>query len=324
MTVTYTEQDGDEHIIHTRTVAIIGYDATAQYVAERLRLRPIRLLICGTAEECDLAQAAGLLTEQAHNAVQQADILFLSVADEDISEIYTTQIARGLRREQLLIFRSAYAIAFGFIEPPPFVDVGLIAPRTLAPYTSDRLGARCFIGVGQDASHKAWERLLAFAKIIEMLSGGALELSFSQEAELSLFTQQALIPAFHRLLHSALEVLMGQGYPIEACLTDVYLAGRFTEHIQHIMRGGLQHVLQYSQKTAQYGILNRQERFQELKFERLMETILAEIRNGVFARGWAKEYAEGGMRLEKLQKQHHANPFWDLEAQTLDLFSEIP
>jgi len=325
MTIIYRQPDGDERLIHTKTIAIVGYNDLARYLCGWLRHHPVRLLVTGTQADQTNAQADGWHIEIPAVAVQQADIMFLSVADEDVSETYMTQVARGLRKGQMLIFRSAYAIAFGFIEPPPFIDVGLLAPRSRPPVpdgVSPAKGIRSFIGVGQDASRSAWEQLLGFAKAVGMLDEGALEVSFEQEAEMSLFVEQAIIPAFHKIIINATELFIRQGYPIEGILTDFYLSGKFSDYIQQSSQIGLFGALATAQKTTQYGTLTRRERFNELKLERLLETILNDIRSGNFSKEWAKEYAEGHPRLDKLQKAQESLDLWDLEQQTIDLFSD--
>jgi ketol-acid reductoisomerase len=324
MTVLYHETDGDERLIHSKTITIIGYDVLAQYLCRYLRQHPVRLLVTGSSADQSAALADGLQTQPPAVAIQQADILFLSVPDEELSDIYMTQVARGLRKGQMLIFKSAYAIAFGFIEPPPFIDVGLLSPRSLAPLTQGvpASAIRCFVGIGQDASRTAWEQLLGFAKAVGMLRDGALEVSFEQEAEMNLFVEQAIIPAFHRIIMTATELFIRQGYPIEGFLTDLYLSGKFTDYMQQATQTGLLGSLATQQKTSQYGTLTRRERFSEIKLERLLESILTDIRNGNFAKEWAKEYAEGHPRLEKLQKHQASLDLWDLEQQTIDLFSD--
>lgn len=318
MTIIYHENDGDARLIHTKTVTIIGYNSFTHYLCEQLRHLPVRLLVSGTTNDQMNARDAGWQIEIPAVAVSQADMIVLSVSDEDLSDIYMTQVARGLRKGQMLIFKSAYAIAFGFIEPPPFIDVGLLSPR-MAPQSN--IPTHNFIGVWQDASRNAWEQLLGFASAVGLLRGGALEVSFEQEAEISLFIEHAIIPAFHRIILAATDLFLRLGYPIEGVLTDFYLSGKFSDYMMQVSQDGLLSAMSGLSNTAQYGILTRREKFADLKFERLLETLLSDIRNGSFAKEWAKEYAEGHPRLDKLQKHQESLDLWDLEQQTLDLFS---
>ncbi|PJF20390.1 MAG: hypothetical protein CUN56_16415, partial [Phototrophicales bacterium] len=129
----------------------------------------------------------------------------------------------------------------------------------------------------------------------------------------------AILPAFHHIITTAARLLMSEGYPVEAVLTDLYLSGKFTDYIHQAARSGLMHALSLSGQTGQYGTLSRMERFNELKLERLMEVTLEDIRNGNFAREWSREQADGKPRLNKLLKQHQSQDLWDLEQQVLEM-----
>ena len=94
----------------------------------------------------------------------------LMVPDERMPQIYLEQISPNLGRNHTLIFSSSYNIAFGFIEAPSFIDVGLIAPRTMGVAVRQRYleeqGFFSFVAVGQDASGNAWQTVLALAKAV--------------------------------------------------------------------------------------------------------------------------------------------------------------
>ncbi|MCL4255189.1 MAG: hypothetical protein KJ043_15610 [Anaerolineae bacterium] len=320
MSMIYHEQDGDARQIHTKTITIIGYDALGQYLCEQLRHQPVRLLVTGSTDDQFLAQSHGFLVEAPAIAVNQADMIFMNVPDESISELYMAWVARGLRREQMLIFKSGYAITYGFIEPPPFIDVSMISPRMTPQPTTSPADIRTFVGVWQDSSRKAWEQVLGFCKAVNLLDGGALEVSFEQETQLCLFVEQAIIPAFQRIMTSATELFTELGYPTDGILTDLYLSGKFSDYVEAIRQYGLLGALSHASKTTQYGVLSRRDKFNDIKFERLFESILADIRSGNFAKTWAKEHAEGHPHLDKLQKTQESHDLWDLEQQTLDLF----
>jgi ketol-acid reductoisomerase len=223
----------------------------------------------------------------------------------------------------LLVFASGYNIAFGFIEPPPFVDVGMIAPRTIAAAVRSRYldgrGFYSFVAVGQDATNTAWDSILALAKAIGSLRAGALELTMEQEAQLDMFLQQAILPVFHHIMTTAAGVLLEMGYPSEAVMMDLYISGELTDYLSQASEKGLLHALQLSSLTGQYGLFSRLERFKELKLERLMEITLDEIRNGDFSKEWGREYEDGYPRLTHLIQSQKQLDLWELEQQAIDL-----
>ena len=177
-----------------------------------------------------------------------------------------------------------------------------------------------FVAVGQDASNHAWDTVLAIAAVIGSLKAGAAEVTVEQEAALNLFVQQAILPAFYHMMTAAAQLLMQQGYPAEAVLTDLYLSGKFSDTLQRVGQLGLLRTLRQSSKTGQYGTFSRLGRFNELKLERLMEVCLEEIRNGKFAHEWSQEYADGHPRLTQLLKQQELLDLWELEQQTREYF----
>ena len=322
MTIVYHEEDGDLNYLTGRIVSVIGYGSLGRPVALNLRDSGIQLIVGRRGEEPP-GDADGLTFSTIEEAVKNSHIIMMLLPDEAMPEVYLKQVSPNLLRGHTLIFGSAYNVAFGFIEPPPFVDVGLIAPRTLGPAVRERYeqgqGFHSFVAVGQDGSGQAWRTVLALARAMGSLRAGAVEVSFEQEAELDLFIQQAVLPAFHHIMITAAHVLVEAGYPPEAALTDLYLSGEFTYYLEQAASSGLMHALRLAPLTSQYGTLSRLDRFSELKLERLMEVTLEEIRAGRFAHEWAKEYADGYRRLNSLLKSHVDMEMWELEQQTLDM-----
>ncbi len=320
MTIIYHEADGDLNNLSGKIISVIGYGGLGRPVALNLRDSGVNVVV-GRRTDDGQPEADDLRMTTIEDAVKNSHIIMLLLPDEVMPEVYLQQVSPHLLRGHTLIFSSAYNVAFGYIEAPPFVDVGLIAPRTLGPAVRERYeqGFHSFVAVGQDASGQAWRTVLALARAIGTLRAGAIEVSFEQEAELDLFIQQAILPAFHHVMMTAAHVLIEKGYPPEAALTDLYLSGEFTYYLEQATRSGLLHALRLAPLTSQYGTLSRLGRFNELKLERLMEVTLEEIRGGRFANEWAKEYADGYRRLNHLLKTQVDMELWELEQQTLDM-----
>ena len=130
--------------------------------------------------------------------------------------------------------------------------------------------------------------------------------------------QQAILPAFHHIIHTAANLLIHMGYPPEAVFADLYISGEFTDYLNRAAYFGLLPTLRLTSLVSQYGATSRQERFNDLKLERLMEITLEEIRSGDFAKEWSKEYADGYPRLKKLLKAQENKEMWEMEQQALD------
>lgn len=320
----YHDDDGDLNDLSGRQVSIIGYGNLGRPLALNLRDSGINALV-GTRGEDSREQARddGLEAGTIEDAVRRGQVIFMLLPDEVMPAFYLEQVSPYLKRNDMLVFGSAYNVAFGFIEAPSFVDVGLLAPRLMGAAVRERYesgeGFCSFVSVGQDASGQAWRLLLGLAKAAGALRGGAIEVSFEQEAELDLFTQQVLMPVMQHVIQKAAQLLMSRGYLPEAVLTELYLSGEFGLFLRQVERIGLLPALKSGSLTSQYGTVSRMDRFNDLKLERLMEVTLDEIHTGHFAQEWAKEAADGYRRLNNLLKTQEDLELSELEQQALDL-----
>jgi ketol-acid reductoisomerase len=320
----YQEADGDLNYLTDRLVGVIGYGNLGRPVALNLRDSGVRVIVGTHSEEGRRdAIADGFPAFNLDEAVKKAQVNFILMPNEVMAQAYIDQIAPFLRRGSMLVFSSAYNITFGYIEPPPFVDVGLLAPRIMAAGVREKFlsgeGYLSYVSIAQDALGQAWPVLLALAKGIGALKTGAIEITFEREAELDLFAQQTLLPLFYQALTTAVGVLLDKGYPTDIAFAELYLSGELSYFFERLSESGLQALMQRQPQTTQYGALTRLERFYDNRLERLMEITLEEIRSGAFAREWTKENADGLRRLKLLWKNQNALDIWDFEKQALDV-----
>lgn len=323
MAVIYRDSDANLGLLMDKTIAVLGYGNMGRAMALNLRDSAFPVLVGNPSDSyADQAYRDGFEVTSIPDATARADVILLLLPDEITPQIYVQEIAPHLQPDNLLAFASGYSITFGFIEPPPFVDVVLIAPQTTGhrvreSYTEGS-GFASFVAVEQDASSHAWSRVLAVAKAIGALHKGAVEMTFQQEAELDLFAQQALLPALHSALQIALEVLNREGFPPEAIALSQYLSGELGYITSRWAESGVPASLDMHSRTAQYGILSRIDHFKEVKLKRQMESTLDMIRSGDFAQEWAADFADGYPRLNALRRQLESMPIWQHEQATLD------
>ena len=323
MTVVYHDADGDLNVLRGMQVAVIGYGNMGRPIALNLRDSGVSVIVSEpNPEKHALVEADGFHATPIADAVRAAQIVMILVRDEQMPSLYLYEISPHLQRGQTLLFSSAYNVAFGFIEAPSFVDVSLVSAKTLGAAVRERFlsgeGFASFVAVAQDASRNAWPVVLAVAKAMGALRGGAVEIRFEQEAELDLFVQQALLPLFHQAMMTAVRLLNERGYPPEAVFTELYLSGEVSDYLRWASTLGLMGALELQGLTAQYGMLTRMDRFSDLKLERLMEQTLSDVRDGRFAQEWSREYNGDYPRLRQLLKQRKAMELWALERETID------
>lgn len=328
MTIIYYDGDADPAVLDGRKIGVIGYGNVGCAICVNMRDRGLDI-VCAGVDQAELNEI--ILEDLPHvnqiaELVQQANTLIIAVPDELLVDIYMQQVSPHLRKGHMLIFTSSYHLTFGFVEPPPFVDVGLMSPRAsgqrLRNASKNDEGIISFVAVAQDASRHALQILITVAEYAGMLDGGAIEIPFEQEVQLSLFIQQAIIPAFHKLMVTAMNVLLATGYVPEAALTDLYLSGKFSDYLRTAAKSGLMDALKQGSMIEQFATLTHMDSYNELRFERLMENMLEEIRSGQFTRDWSREFSDGHPRLDKLLRQHESQDIWDWEQQTLDLLGE--
>ncbi len=322
----YREDDADLGLLAHKRIALIGYGNLGRPIALNLRDSGLRPII-GNLEDiyAEHARADGFEVLPIDQAAQRADVLWLLVPDEVMPRVYLEMIAPSLKRDDALVFASGYNVAFGFIEPPLFADVVMVAPRMVGAGVREGYlrggGFLSFVGVDRDASGHALELTLALAKGIGSLRMGAIPLTFEQEAELDLFVQQGFMAALYQLLNTTTSLLLDQGYPPEAVCTELYLSGELAFIFEKMSQVGLIEQAQAHSLTNRYGMLSRYERFAEPKLRRQMEAILDEIRSGKFAQDWTSEYSNGYPNLREYMDRFLRWPAWRAEERTIKLIA---
>src|SRR5881397_2952061 len=152
--------------------------------------------------------------------------------DEKQAEVWESEISDGIAPGNLLMFAHGFSIHFGQIEPPPEVDVGMVAPKgpghLVRRQFADGRGVPCLMAVHQDATGDAADLALAYAKGIGGTRAGVIETTFKDETETDLFGEQAVLcGGISALVQAGYEVLIEAGYQPEMayfeCLHELKL-----------------------------------------------------------------------------------------------------
>lgn len=325
----YHDQDADLSLLEGQIIAVIGYGNQGRAQALNLRDSGLQVIIGNREDQyAERARDEGLSVWSIGRAVDEADVVVLLIPDEVMPSVFDMEIAPQLHPGDALVFASGYNIAFDLLRPPNEIDVVLVAPRMIGEGVRDLYvagsGFPSFIGVAQDYTGRALPLALALAKGIGSTRVGVVEVTFSQEAELDLFTEQCFGPAFGSVLTTAVELLLEEGYPPAAVLLELYMSGELSYTLGKIAELGMVEQSQLHSRTSQYGSMSRGMRFQLPGLRERMRQGLEEIRSGQFAREWAAEQEEGCSTLEVLKEAARSLPLYDLERELRQALQRDP
>jgi len=301
MTTIYHEADGDLAALEGQQVAVVGYGNQGRSWALNLRDSGAAVRVCVRADATrEQAEADGFAAADLE-AADDADVVCVLIPDDVIPSL---PISPGA--DSLSVVASGYTLAFDRFAPAG--DVGMIAPRMLGPEVrrcyEEGTGFITAVGVHQDRSGTAWPRLLAVAKAIGGLRQGAIELSARQEAILDLAVEQALSPALTLVNNAFVGIMLEQGIPIEAIVTELVLSGEVERTYRLLREEGFVRQMAYHSPTSQYGQLSRRGRYDHLDVAGTMRELVDDIASGRFADEWDAERDAGHAHLEELLAQH--------------------
>src|SRR4051812_1563900 len=300
MTTIYREQDADPGTLGGAVVAVVGYGNQGRSWALNLRDSGLDVRVCARADESrQLAEADGFTVGEIEDA-STADVLCLIVPDDAIPVLPITPKA-----EALVIVASGYAPAFSGFDPG--CDVGMVAPRMLGPEVrscyEQGVGFITAVGVQHDRSGTALARTLAVARAIGGLKQGGLALTPHQEAVLDLAVEQALSPALRKVNNTFVQVMLENGIPLEAVMTELILSGEIERTYRLLRLEGYAAQMHHHSPISQYGQLSRAEYFEHLDVVTRMREIVGNISDGGFAKEWDGEREANHPTLDKLRSE---------------------
>jgi ketol-acid reductoisomerase len=186
MTVIYREQDASLTALDGRRIAVIGYGHLGRPFALNLRDRGLDVIVGNIDDDYAIqAHRDGFDVVDIAEAAQKSNIKLLMLPDEILPEVYLASISPSLRPGDTLLFASGYNVAFGFVEPPPFVDVVMVAPCTIGAGVRDSvLRGRGFLSFA--VARCDWRRSdRSWRWPWRARPTGRVDLTFQQEAGLT-------------------------------------------------------------------------------------------------------------------------------------------
>ena len=294
----YYDSDCDLNLLKGKVIGIIGYGSQGHAQAQNLRDSGCQVIVAEAkgSPGWKSAQEAGFDVMTADEMAKKADIMVMLAPDNLQPAIYCQAIEGGLTSGNTLMFAHGFNIHYNQIIPPPDIDVTMIAPKCpghmLRQLYTEGIGPPAIVAVHQDATGKATNVALAYAKGIGCSRAGVIETTFAEETETDLFGEQAVLcGGVTALVKAAFETLVEAGYQPEIayfeCLHELKLI------VDLIYQGGLSYMRYSVSDTAEYGDYTRGPRVIDDMVKEEMSQILAEVQDGSFAKEWILENQAG-------------------------------
>jgi ketol-acid reductoisomerase len=304
----YYDNDADLGLFADKAIGIIGYGSQGHAHAQNLKDSGCRVVVAEAkgSEAWNRASEAGFKVAPAAEVAEEADVIVMLIPDQLHPQVYHQSIEKGLSPGKTLMFAHGFNIHYGQIIPPPHVDVSMIAPKCpghmLRRTYTEGLGPPALVAIHQNASGKAKDIALAYAKGLGCTRAGVLETTFEEETETDLFGEQAVLcGGVSALVKAGFETLVEAGYQPEIAYFEVCHELKLI--VDLIYQGGFNYMRYSVSDTAEYGDYSRGPRvIDDLVYEE-MEQILSEIQDGSFAREWILENQAGRPSFNILKRR---------------------
>jgi len=309
----YYDKDADLGLLQGKKVAVLGYGSQGH--AHALNLRDsgvdVRIGLREGSSSKAKAEAAGLKVLATADAVKEADIVMVLLPDTEQARVYREDIAPNLEPGNSLAFAHGFNIHFGQISPPAGVDVWMIAPKgpghLVRRTYEEGGGVPSLVAVHQDATGKAKEIALAYAKGNGGTRAGVLNTTFEEETETDLFGEQVVLcGGLVELITAGFETLVNAGYQPESAYFETLHEVKLI--VDLIYEGGIANMRYSISDTAEYGDMTRGPRIVTEETRAEMRKILDEIQSGKFAQEWILENQAGRPYFNALKRRAATHP----------------
>ena len=308
----YYDSDANLGLLDGKVVGIIGYGSQGHAHAQNLRDSGCQVIVAEAkgSPGWDNAKEAGFKLLTAAEMAKEADIVVMLAPDNLQREIYYGAVEKGLAAGNTLMFAHGFNIHYGQIVPPADIDVTMIAPKCpghmLRQLYTEGIGPPAVVAVHQDASGKAKDVALAYAKGIGCSRAGVIETTFAEETETDLFGEQTVLcGGVSGLVKAGFDTLVEAGYQPEIAYFECFHELKLIVDLMY--RGGLGFMRYSVSDTAEYGDYTRGPRVIDDAVRDEMAQILAEIQDGSFAKEWILENQAGRPvynALKRMEKEH--------------------
>ncbi len=308
----YYDNDADLGILKDKKIAIIGYGIQGRAHALNLKDSGLNVLVAEVAGTQNFEQAKkdGFNPMPAKDAAAQAQVIQILVQDHIQPKVYNEELRDNLTKGKALGFSHGFNIRFKQIKPNKKIDVFMVAPKgpgaLVRKMYEEGKGVPCLVAIHQDATGKAKDVALAYAKGIGGTKAGVIETTFTEETETDLFGEQAVLcGGVTELIEAGFDTLIEAGFQPEIAYFEVLHELKLITDL--IQENGISGMRRRVSNTACYGDLTRGPKVINEKTRKIMKKILKDIQSGKFAREWIKENAAGRPVFNELLKKGDAH-----------------
>jgi ketol-acid reductoisomerase len=302
------DDDADLALLSGKTVAILGYGSQGHAHALNLKDSGVDVVVGLRPESASVGQAtgAGLAVTDVADAASRGDVVMVLLPDETHGAVWREHIRDGVAPGNLLLFGHGFSVHYREVEPPPEVDVALVAPKgpghLVRRQFTEGSGVPGLVAVAADATGQALPLSLAYAKGIGCTRGGVIETTFKDETETDLFGEQAVLcGGVSELVKAGYETLVDAGYDPRLayfeCLHELKLI------VDLMYEKGITGMRYSVSNTAEYGDLTRGKRVISDATRQAMKDVLGEIQSGAFAREWIAENRAGQENFRRMRAE---------------------
>jgi ketol-acid reductoisomerase len=315
----YYDNDADLGLIRAKKVAIIGYGSQGHAHALNLKDSGVKVQVglSLTSKSKSKAEGHGLTVTTPDEAAKWADVVMILVPDTTAPAVYK-DIEPHMTKGKMLMFAHGFNIRFGTVKPSPDIDVTMIAPKApghrVRELYVEGSGTPALLAVHHDATGHARALALSYAKGIGVTRAGVIETTFTEETETDLFGEQAVLcGGVSALVKAGFETLVNAGYQPEVayfeCLHELKLI------VDLMYRGGINYMRYSVSDTAEHGDYVAGPRIVTADTKKAMQKLLAEIKDGSFAKNWITENQTGRPQFNKTRATEQEHPIEKVGAQ---------
>jgi len=308
----YYDKDADLNLLKGKKVAVIGYGIQGRSQSLNLRDSGVDVIVSELPGTPNYEQAKkdGFNPVSAKEASKAADIIQILTQDHLQAKLYKDEIVENMKKGKTLLFSHGFNIRFKQIKPSKKIDVIMVAPKgpgaLVRRMYEEGKGVPCLVAVYQDATGKAKDIALAYAKGIGGARAGVIETTFEEETETDLFGEQAVLcGGATELIKAGFDTLVNAGYQPEIAYFEVLHELKLITDL--IQEKGIDGMRRRVSDTACYGDVTRGKRIITDKTRKTMQKMLKEIKNGKFAREWIKENEDGRPNFNAILKEERAH-----------------